>query len=67
MLHKWTKKSERLYPSALFEFIDLGERLEKKLKDVNCSIVSINNIKEMIIFLKTKIKNPKRYTKIIKL
>ena len=33
------QKSERLYPSATLEIIDLEQRLEKKLNDVN----SFNN------------------------
>ena len=46
------QKTDRLYPSALLENIDLEQRLEKKINDVNSFNNHINNIKEMIIYLK---------------
>ena len=56
------QKCDRFYPSAPLENIDLEERLEKKLKDVNSFNNSINNIKEMITFFKDKNnKSKKRY------
>ena len=56
-------ETERLYPSApLLENIDLENRLEKKINDVNSFINHINNIKEMIIYFKDKNnKSKKRY------
>ena len=47
-------KGERLYPSAPLENIDLEQRLEKKINDVNSFNNSINNIKEMITNFKDK-------------
>ena len=57
------QKSDRLYPSAPLEKnIDLEERLEQKLNDVNSFNNSINNIKEMITYFKDKNnKSKKRY------
>ena len=56
------QKCDRLYPSAPFENknIDLEERLEKKLNDVNSFNNHINNIKEMIIYFKEKNNKSKR-------
>ena len=48
------QKCDRLYPSAPLENIDLEQRLERKINDVNSFNNSINNIKEMIIFFKDK-------------
>ena len=50
------QKCDRLYPSAPFENknIDLEQRLEKKLNDVNSFNNHINNIKEMITYFKDK-------------
>ena len=47
---------DRLYPTAPFENknIDLEQRLEKKINDVNSLNNHINNIKEMIIYFKDK-------------
>ena len=40
------QKCDRLYPSASLEkYIDLEQKLEKKLKDVNSFNIHINNIK----------------------
>ena len=57
------RNCDRLYPSApLEENIDLEQRLEKKLNDVNSFNNHINNIKEMITFFKDKNnKSKKRY------
>ena len=58
------QKCDRLYPSAPFENknIDLEQRLEKKLNDVNSFNNHINNIKEMITYFKDKNhKSKKRY------
>ena len=56
------QKCDRLYPSAPFENknIDLEEKLEKKLNDVNSFNNHINNIKEMIIYFKDKNNKSKR-------
>ena len=48
------QKTDRLYPSAPLENIDLEQRLEKKLKDVNSFNNHINNIKEMTTYFKDK-------------
>ena len=49
------QKTDRLYPSAPLEKnIDLEQRLQKKLNDVNSFNNSIINIKEMITYLKHK-------------
>ena len=49
------QKTERLYPSApILENIDLEQRSEKKLNDVNSFNNHINNIKEMITYFKDK-------------
>ena len=56
------QKTDRIYPSAPLENIDLERRLEKKSNDVNTFINSINNIKEMITYFKDKNhKSKKRY------
>ena len=56
------QKCDRLYPTAPLENIDLEQRLEKKLNDVNCFNNHINNIKEMINYFKDKNhKSKKRY------
>ena len=47
-------KTYRLYPSAPLENIDLEQRLEKKINDVNSFNNSINNNKEMITYFKDK-------------
>ena len=62
------QKTERLYPSGPFEKnIDLEQRLEKKLNDVNSFNNSINNIDEMITYFKDKKhKSKKKDTKNIK-
>ena len=50
------QKCDRLYPSIPFENknIDLEQKLEKKLNDVNSFNNHINNIKEMITYFKDK-------------
>ena len=45
-------KTERLYPSAPIEKIDLEQRLEKKLNNVNSFNNHINTIKKMITYFK---------------
>ena len=51
-----------IYPFAPLENIDLEQRLEKKLNDVNSFKNHIINIKEMITFFKDKNnKSKKRY------
>ena len=42
------QKTDRLYPSAPLGKVDLEQRLEKKLNDVNSVNILINNLKEMI-------------------
>ena len=42
------QKCDRLYPTAPLENIDLEQRLEKKLKDVNSFNNSINDNKGII-------------------
>ena len=56
-------KTDRLYPSAeLMEYIDIEQRLEKKINHVNSFNNRINNNKEMITFFKDKNnKSKKRY------
>ena len=55
-------KTDRLYPSAPLENIDLEQRLEEKINDVNSFNNHINNIKEMITYFKDKNnKSKKRY------
>ena len=48
------QKCERLYPIAPLENNDLEQRLEKKLTDVNSFNKHINNINEMLAYLKHK-------------
>ena len=60
------QKTDRLYPSATIENIDLELRLEKKLNDVNSFEYHINNIKEMITYFKRETKSQKRNIKNIK-
>ena len=56
------QKCDRLYPSAPLEKIDLEQRLEKKMNDVNSFNNHINNIKEMITSFKDENnKSKKRY------
>ena len=55
-------KTDRLYPTAPLENIDLEQRLEKKINDVNSFINSVNNIKETITYFKDKnTKSKKKY------
>ena len=49
------QKTDRLYPSAPLEKdINLEQRLEKKLNDVNSVNNHISNIKELITYFKDK-------------
>ena len=57
------QKCERLYPTAPLENIDLEQRLEKKLNDVNSFNNHINNIKEMITYFKDKNNKSKKNIK----
>ena len=58
------QKTDTLYASAPLENIDLEQRLEKNLNDVNSFKNSINNIKEMITYFTDKnIKSKKKYKK----
>ena len=56
-------KTDKLYPLAsLLENIDLEQRLEKKINDVNSFNNHVNNIKEMITYFKNKnLKSKKKY------
>ena len=54
---------DSLHPSAPLENDDLEQRLEKRLSDFNCFNNSINNIKEIIPFLKDKNNNSKKKNK----
>ena len=47
-------KTNRLHPSAPLENIDLEQRLEKRIGDVNSFKNHTNNIKEMITYSKHK-------------
>ena len=47
-------KTEIFYSSAPLENIDLEQRVEKKLTDVNSFINHINNLKDMITYFKDK-------------
>ena len=56
------QKCDRLYPSAPLENIDLEQRLENKINDVNSFKNSINKIKEMITYFEDKNnKSKKKY------
>ena len=54
------EKTDRLYPSAPLENIDLEQQLEKKLNDVKSFNNHINNIKEKITYFKDKNKKSKK-------
>ena len=55
-------KTDRLYSSTPLEKIDLEQRLEKKINDVNSFNSSTNNINEMITYFKDdNNKSKKRY------
>ena len=58
------QKTDRLYPSAPLENIDLEQRLEKKKNDVNSFNKHINNIKELITYFKDKNNKSKKKDKI---
>ena len=56
------QKTDRLYPSAPLENIDLEQRLERKINDVNSFNNHINNLKQLITYFKNKNdKSKKRY------
>ena len=58
-------KTEKIYPSALFESkgIALKQRLQKKLDDVKSFKNHINNIKKMITYFKEKNNKSKKIYK----
>ena len=58
------QKTDRLYTSAPLGNIDLEQRLEKKLNDVNSFNSSINNIKEKITYFKDRNHKSKKKYKI---
>ena len=58
------QKTDRLYPSAPLENINLEQRLEKRLSDINSFNNHINNIKEMITYLKDKNNKSKKIQKL---
>ena len=61
------QKCDRLYPSAPLEKdINLEQRLEKKINDVNSFNNHISNIKEMITYFKDKNNKPKKRFEIYK-
>ena len=56
------QKFDRLYSTAPLENIDLEQRLETKITEVNSFNYHVNNIKEMITYFKDKNnKSKKRY------
>ena len=64
LYNKCTKKTDKLYPSApLLENLDLEERLEKKLNDVNSFNNHVNTIKEMMVYFKNRNNKPKKKNK----
>ena len=60
------QKCHRINPSAPLENIDLEQRLEKKLDDVNQFNNHINNIKKRITYFKDKNHKSKKRYKIYK-
>ena len=54
------QKTDRLCPSASLENIDLEQKLEKKINDVNIFNNHINNIKKLITGFKNKNNKSKR-------
>ena len=61
------QKTDRLYPSAPLEKdVDLEQRLEKKLNDVNSFNNRISNLQEMITYFKDKNNKSKKKYKNIK-
>ena len=61
------QKTQRFYPFAPLENIDLEQKLERKVNDVNGFNISIDDIKGLITFFKdknhTSKKKLKRYKK----
>ena len=57
------QKTDRIYPSAQLENIDLEQGVEKKFNDVNSFNVSINNFRKMITYFKVKYHKSKRNIK----
>ena len=58
------QKCDKIYPSAPLENIDLEERREKKLNDVNTFNTSINNFKKRITYFEDKNNKPTKKIKI---
>ena len=58
------QKTDRIYPFAPMENIDLEQRLEKQLNVVNSLNNSINNIQEMTTIFKDKKHKSKKIHKI---
>ena len=48
------QRTDRFYPSAALENDDLEQQLEKKLNDVNSVNNHIDNIEELITYIKDK-------------
>ena len=57
------QKTNRFYPSATLEFIDLEQRFEKNLDDVNSFNNHIGNIKEVITYFKDENNRSKKNSK----
>ena len=58
------QKCDRLYPSTPLDYINLGQRLERKFNDVSSFNNSIHHIKEMITYFTDKNnKSKKKYKK----
>ena len=53
-------KTDRLYPSAPLENIDLEQKLERKKIDVSSFNNSINNVKEVVSYFKDRQRKPKK-------
>ena len=60
------QRTDRLYPSAPLENNDLEQQLEKKLNDVNSVNNHIDNIEELITYIKDKNHKSKSKYKIYK-
>ena len=60
------QKTDRLYPSAPVENIDLEQKLDKKINDVNSFNNHINNIKKLITYFRDKNNKSKKKNKIYK-
>ena len=64
MLYKWTKKTDKLNPSAPLEKDnDLEQRLQKNLNDINSFINHISNIKVLITYFRDRNNKSKKRSK----